>query len=63
MSGFQSLPPVEYKEQIVQPPCNAWVDKQARDSDIIVNLKRKWRAPNEEDAIAITANQDWIKER
>ena len=57
MTGFQPLAPVEYLEQVVQPPRNAWVDKTARDMDIIVNVKRKWRAPNEEDAVPMTAKR------
>ena len=61
LPGFQPLVPVEYKEKVVQPLYNTWANKQADDRDITVNMKRKSRAPNEDNAIHVPVKryQKW----
>ena len=53
MPGSQPVPEVVYDGQVVQPPCLAWVDRNARDRDIVTSTSRMWRSPNADDAVSL----------
>ena len=55
MPGSQPVPEVVYNGQVVQPPCLAWVDRNARDRDIVTSTSRMWKMPNADDAISVLA--------
>ena len=63
MPGFQPVPPISYVEQLVQPSRLASVDTNASDWDVVTNLSRIWKAPNDAGAISVLAKwyQGWIK--